>query len=307
MMTNPKSFIAAAALALLVLLIAACAGANSPNNMPQTLTPIPTLASQGQITLVPAQGAGQPGGITAASGPGVGDPAAGVPIFENKCTGCHGLEAEGISGPPLRNSSYIQSSSIQDIYNTISNGRPGTTMPGWLQVKGGPLVSADINNVVAYLKKLQGVADIPRSTEIPTPTEAPVTPEPTAIGTPEPARPSGEGGAGEGAAMTGDPVRGVSLFGLYCAYCHGPQGALGVPNPDSDDGSVPALNPIDPSLINTDLKVYAENIDLFIEHGSAPSGPNPYIKMPAFGDLKLINSQQIADLIAYVILLNPAQ
>jgi mono/diheme cytochrome c family protein len=302
-----RKFLIVTAVFLMLLALAACAGVNMPITMPVTPTPIPTLAARGQITLVPAQGAASAPGQSAASGPGVGDPAAGVPIYENKCTACHGLEAEGIVGPPLRNSTYIQSSSIQDIYNTISNGRAGTIMPGWLQANGGPLNSTDINNVVAYLKNLQGVAAFPRSTEAPTPTEEPAAPGPTPAGTPEPARPSGEGGPGQAVSLTGDPKNGIGLFGMYCAYCHGPQGRMGVPNPDSDDGEVPGLNPIDDTLISKDSKIYMENIDLFIEHGSIPAGASPDIKMPAFGDLKLITSQQIADLIAYVMSLNPAQ
>ena len=302
-----RKFLVVTAVILLVLLLAACAGVNLPNTMPATLTPIPTLAAQGQITLVPAQGAASLPGGSLASGPGVGDPAAGVPIYENKCTECHGLEAEGIVGPPLRNSTFIQNSSIQDIYNTIANGRPGTIMPGWLQADGGSLNSTDINNVVAYLKNLQGVPPIPRSTVAPTPTEAPAAPGPTPAGTPEPARPSGQGGPGPAVSLTGDPKRGVAYFGQYCGYCHGPQGVMGVPNPDSDDGVVPALNPIDETLMNADPKVYAENIDIFIEHGSIPAGANPDIKMPAFGDLKLLDSQKIADLIAYVMSLNPVK
>lgn len=302
-MTTRKLLFAGLILGLF-LLLAACAGINSPNTMPATLTPIPTLASQGQITLVPAQGAAALPGAGGATGSGAGDAAAGVPIYENKCTACHGLEAQGIDGPALRNSNYIKSTSIQDIFNTIANGRSGTTMPGWLQANGGPLAASDINNVVAYLKDLQGVPDIPRSTIAPT--EVPATPEPTTAGAPEPAKPSAEGGPGPAASMTGDAKLGVSYFGVYCAYCHGPQGVMGVPNPDSDDGAVPPLNPLDPSLINKDAKIYAQNLDLFIEHGSVPAGASPEIKMPAFGDLKLLDNQKIADLIAYVMSLNPA-
>ena len=94
------------------------------------------------------------------------------------------------------------------------------------------------------------------------------------------------------------------MFGVYCSTCHGPEGVLGIPNPGSDDGSVPTLKPIDPTLINSDLKVFAENLDLFIEHGSVPEGPDPLIMMPPFGDSKMLTPQQIADLIAYVIELN---
>lgn len=64
------------------------------------------------------------------------------------------------------------------------------------------------------------------------------------------------------------------------------------------------LNPIDSTLINADPKVSAANVDLFIEHGSVPSGDSPQIAMPACGDGKLLTGQQLADIIAYVISLN---
>ena len=48
------------------------------------------------------------------------------------------------------------------------------------------------------------------------------------------------------------------------------------------------------------------NLDLFLEHGSTPEGPNPKETMPAWGDTKKLTPQQIADVIAYVMSLNPA-
>ena len=53
-----------------------------------------------------------------------------------------------------------------------------------------------------------------------------------------------------------------------------------------------------------DLKTFATNLDLFLEHGSTPEGTNPTFSMPAWGDKKLLTPQQIADVIAYVISLN---
>ena len=94
------------------------------------------------------------------------------------------------------------------------------------------------------------------------------------------------------------------VFGPYCASCHGPEGVMGIPNPGSDDGSVPALNPIDPTIASSDPGVFAVNVDLFIEHGSIPEGPNPLIMMPSFGDDGMLTDQQIADLIAYVMYIN---
>ncbi len=104
--------------------------------------------------------------------------------------------------------------------------------------------------------------------------------------------------------LTGNAANGATIFAANCASCHGPQGKGGVPNPGSADGTVPPLNPIDPAIANQDPKVFARNVDLFVEHGSTPEG-TPALKMPAWGDNKLLTPQQIADVIAYIISLNP--
>jgi mono/diheme cytochrome c family protein len=104
--------------------------------------------------------------------------------------------------------------------------------------------------------------------------------------------------------LTGDPVAGLTIFEAQCVKCHGETGAEGVANPDSDDGTVPVLNPIDPQIRNTDLKIFAYNLDLLIQNGSTPKGANPKITMPSFGTLNVLTQQQIADVIAYVISLN---
>lgn len=124
----------------------------------------------------------------------------------------------------------------------------------------------------------------------------------------EAARPSNGGAPGQAIDLTGDPTNGEGIYAQYCEVCHGAQGKGGVANPGSLDTSVPPLNPIDPSMVNSDLKTYGTNIDLFIEHGSVPepekAGDTPEKSMIAFGDLKILNQQQIADVIAYIISLN---
>jgi mono/diheme cytochrome c family protein len=126
--------------------------------------------------------------------------------------------------------------------------------------------------------------------------------------TPTPAmeipKPSNPGGPGEAVNLTGNATAGVAVFKEKCVECHGEEGKVGIANPGSTDGTVPSLNPIDEGLIDKDLKVYAQNLDLFLEHGSTPEGDNPVKKMTAFGDNKELTPQQIADVIAYVISLN---
>jgi mono/diheme cytochrome c family protein len=117
-------------------------------------------------------------------------------------------------------------------------------------------------------------------------------------------RPSNPGGPGEALNLSGDANAGAQVFQANCLPCHGPEGTQGVPNPGTDDGTVPTLNPIDPALVSSDPATFAHNLDLFIQHGSTPAGPNPSIAMPAWGDSGALTQQQIADVIAYIISLN---
>lgn len=120
----------------------------------------------------------------------------------------------------------------------------------------------------------------------------------------EVARPSNGGGPGAAIGLTGDAKAGQQIFQTNCVVCHGDQGKGGVNNPGSDDGTVPSLNPIDPTIKSSDYKTFATNMDLFLQHGSTPEGDNPEKSMPAWGDTGALSQQQIADVVAYVISLN---
>jgi len=118
------------------------------------------------------------------------------------------------------------------------------------------------------------------------------------------ARPSNPGGPGPALNLAGDAVAGQQVFVANCEQCHNPEGRGGYANPGSSDGTVPPLNPIDPTLKSADYKEFATNLDLFIEHGSKPAGPNPARSMLPWGDKGLLTPQEIANVIAYVISLN---
>jgi mono/diheme cytochrome c family protein len=132
------------------------------------------------------------------------------------------------------------------------------------------------------------------------------TAEPTPEGgQTEIARPSNAGGPGEAINLTGDATKGEKVFNDHCYICHGEAGSDNVLNPGSDDGTVPPLNPIDETMVSSDYQVFAYNIDLFIENGSEPPGINPTFHMPDWGVQAPITQQDIADVIAYIISLNP--
>jgi plastocyanin/mono/diheme cytochrome c family protein len=112
---------------------------------------------------------------------------------------------------------------------------------------------------------------------------------------------------GAAATIHGNPLRGRALFAENCATCHNDRGLGNLPNPGSDDGTVPPLNPIDPGFLEDsqgDPAQFAKLIDVFIQHGSRPAGDSPQLDMIGWGDHKVLSQSDLADIEAYVMQLN---
>ncbi len=255
------------------------------------------LTDQDITQLVAYIRAWQPTATDIRSAPPKGDSGRGRTIFNSVCVTCHGNNGAGTDKAPALNDAQKLSQFDDTWYrDTIQQGRPAKGMPTW----GTVLSPQQISDLLALI-------DVWRQNPAPS---AAITPTPTITSTVETtptvevARPSNPGGPGPALNLTGNATAGTQVFVTNCQKCHGPQGAGGVANPGSDDGTIPPVNPIDETLVNSDLKTFAYNIDLFVEHGSTPSGPNPKQTMPAWGDDNKLTPQQIADVIAYVISLN---
>jgi mono/diheme cytochrome c family protein len=113
-----------------------------------------------------------------------------------------------------------------------------------------------------------------------------------------------QGPPGAAAALNGNWKKGESLFARHCQPCHGPRGTDKVANPGSDDGTVPALNPVEPDMADKKPAAFAAKIDRYIQHGSVPDGPDPVLFMPDWGDSKSLSQNDIASIEAYVLRLN---
>ena len=70
----------------------------------------------------------------------------GAAIYAANCTGCHGANGEGLSGPNLTDAYWIHGANPTDIYTTIHVGIGAKGMPAW----GGAL-GAQVKDVVAYV------------------------------------------------------------------------------------------------------------------------------------------------------------
>jgi S-disulfanyl-L-cysteine oxidoreductase SoxD len=251
-----------------------------------------------------------------------GDAVAGMQVFNSTCITCHG--EQGVGGKPNPGSTDgtvpplnpIDSTLVDTNHKTFATNmdlfiehgstpegtNPVLKMPAWGDTNA--LTSQQVADVIAYIISLNE-GNAPTAIVAASPTSAPAQPAATtASGTGEIARPSNPGGPGQAVELTGNIDIGKVIFNTNCVTCHGSDAKGGNPNPGSDDGTVPALNPIDSTMVSPDYKTFTTNIDLFIEHGSTPAGTNPVLSMPAWGDQKLLQPQNIADVIAYIISLN---
>jgi cytochrome c oxidase cbb3-type subunit 3 len=77
---------------------------------------------------------------------------AGTVLFSTYCSICHGKQGEGVDAPALNSKAFLTSTDDDTIFSVISSGVPGTEMPAWNQVHGGPLTDQDVRQLVAYIR-----------------------------------------------------------------------------------------------------------------------------------------------------------
>jgi ubiquinol-cytochrome c reductase cytochrome b subunit len=228
------------------------------------------------------------------------------------CISCHRVNGEGGTIGPDLSREGIRGRSHDWLTTQIRNPRahdPASIMPSFTS-----LSDSQVNALADYLMSLGATGvqsgSVPEKTgkalASPSATDPPLqtATKKTAQQPAQEQETVSKEPPGPAAYTIGSADHGKDIFAQKCASCHGPQGTDKVPNPGSEDQFVPALNPIDPELFNKDPRVFAENIDRYIQHGSTPAGPNPQFHMLAFGADNQLTQQQISNVEAYILSLN---
>lgn len=123
-----------------------------------------------------------------------GDWDSGRRLFVGQCAGCHGVDAEGATGPQLNNPVFLADATDMMLREWITYGKEGTEMRGFR--KGGQgvgeLSDRQIDDIVAYLRSLErvGEQDINRVAKSP----------------------------------HGRPENGARVYATSCVGCHGDRG-----------------------------------------------------------------------------------
>jgi len=206
------------------------------------------------------------GGSSAGSNPSDPHVAMGAHLFvQFACASCHGEQGKGdVSSdvPALKDiGGSLTTAQLSSIINHglgESSNPEKPYMPVW-----GPVISpSQVSDLVAYIHDgLPKVQDA----------------DPVAV-------PRDQGEAVAGAALY---VRNG------CINCHGPSGLGGVPNPLSEDKTIPPLSGQDfREEFNTDAKITE-----MIRSGSVIGKP-PIASMPHWGGI--LSDEDLADLVAYL-------
>jgi ubiquinol-cytochrome c reductase cytochrome b subunit len=255
----------------------------------------------------------QPGTASRSASALNADGTPGAKLFKSVgCIACHSINGAGGSvGPDLsgerskgRDSAWL----VRQIRDPRS-GNPNSIMPAFTT-----LTDRQVNDLADYLLGRTPPSVNPDKTAAPVEKPAQETANVTEKASPaartaakkpaEAATSAAEKLPGHAAYTIGDAENGAVLFKERCASCHGQEGKGGVPNPGSHDEVVPALNPVDSLLFSTDPRFFARNIDIYIQQGSVPGGPDPALKMLPFGDSNALTQEEIANVEAYILSLN---
>jgi mono/diheme cytochrome c family protein len=181
------------------------------------------------------------------------------------CAQCHGQDGQGGISPDVPSlSSAGKTLTVAQLTDIIDHGLGESANPTkpYMPVWGAVISKRQVGELVAYIRAgLPSVADA-------TPLSVP--------------------------RGQGDAVAGAALYVRYgCINCHGPNGLGGVPNPLSEDKTIPPLSGLDfRSEFNTDKKI----TDV-IRSGSV-IGRAPIVSMPHWGGI--LSDPQLRELVAYL-------
>ena len=120
-------------------------------------------------------------------------------LYNTNCQACHGPSGENGPAIDLANPEYQALVDDATLRNIVANGMPGTEMPAWAQSAGGMLTDAQVDAIVAGMRK---------EWQKPNPFQG-ATPPPFAQPTPADAK-----------ATAGDVQQGQQLYQVHCESCH---------------------------------------------------------------------------------------
>jgi mono/diheme cytochrome c family protein len=206
------------------------------------------------------------GGTSEGTNPSDPHVAMGAHLFTQfACSSCHGEQGKGgVSSdvPALKDvGDTLTTAQLSSIINH-GLGESANPQKPYMPVWGPVISESQVSDLAAYIK--DGLPKVKDSDPVAVPSD-------------------------QGAAVAG----GALYVRNGCINCHGPSGLGGVPNPQSEDKTIPPLSGQDfRSEFNTDAKIKE-----VIRSGSVIGKP-PIASMPHWGGI--LSDEDLTDLVAYL-------
>lgn len=131
-------------------------------------------------------------------------------LYRQNCAACHGDQGRNGAAISLANPVYLATAGVDNIRRVTRQGVSGTMMPPFGKGQGGLLTDEQIDLLAHGMVHEWARAD--------------------AL--------SGQAPPAYAAATAGDATRGQQAFGLFCARCHGADGAGTASGPSTHTGSI---------------------------------------------------------------------
>lgn len=152
-------------------------------------------------------------------------------LYNTNCQACHGVNGQNGPAMDLANPEFQALVDDATLRNIVANGMPGTEMPAWAQSAGGMLTDAQVDAIVAGMRKewakpnAFGGATPPPYAQPGSQTGARTGTQTGTMSGDEAATHQGRGRntAGEpikAGAAAGDAAHGQQLYAAHCESCH---------------------------------------------------------------------------------------
>ena len=232
----------------------------------------------------------------------------GEKLFQSSgCKGCHRINGSGGTVGPELSAKTLGHRSAAWIEAQIKN--PKSHFPHSIMPAFASLGEQKIKALAAYLESVAtkghaAASPASASGQGSSPAKAAGQGKTAGKGEKKIPVPKEKGLPGAAAEMIGNPAHGAVIYQQKCESCHGFKGQGGIPNPGSNYGKIPPLNPVTKDLFSKDPLAFVRNIDIVIQNGATPKGPHPFKNMPAYGKTNTMTQQEIAEVEAYIMSLN---